>query len=1204
MTNHLSESRKVIYRNMSLDVLEKRIAGLLPDKEYWGDLNLSRQEYDTLIAKLAEAADRNPVFNNRGNLMEKYPVCMITGIIFFFRYEYEQNFWDDYAQKFGREFHQQEKRSIGEAILRNLRRYGFSPLEKENTKRPYVDSLIHQAGVPDSCLDDLFYVLSVDNSVVFDPQEIMDDLLGFRNHLIRKPVENYIQTDPQRASELLADLHEVMQENAEGMLNADSRFAESYQQWKEKQSSHKVGNGKPKNMIQRPYLCFEKDGRGICLVLPAVVMENTYVSICTWSIEAGDYHNCIRCMVVPNGGQHLIQQRTIAVPLASEYKIALYHDCDPEKEQVQWTVSGLGEQGYLLFDPSGRQNRTSYLSSQYNVLILKRGKGELTDLRDIQKVFEEFPGVGSDCQSILLYPETSDARMCLAFPKNRRLTFHTRIQLQLQVSLLGNTLFGEQAHQQGTDCFTVFPEMNLTSKYDFQLRDITIRLRHRQSGWSSKMLLTALPVGPDGLFQLRCGLDDPEMPLYGHYELRIYHSEYLSRVTEFWYVPLIPYREIKSPWPVQNKEKEQPAFCYKKIPDCELEFPPDIDMEEERETREIYVRSQILKPCIRGTFKYSGKPSPFSVNFTKSIRAFSFAFWKDGSTEEVSFGETVARFFLDELSDDKYWLLAVLQVQGADPQTELLIRTVNGIEARIPLRFEKNGKLRFSMDCIQDLLYQRPLPADLIFHYQNGAEERQVKLARICKRAKFDNPILYRDSDGLDPEIFIPLMEEYPDVFLLRKFNDPSFKLGIDMSRRKPYENHPYVAVPLDEVLLPGRYQLQSPDEEEDTFLSLKPSPENGLIRKFRKSSDTLEFVLEMAVTLFDQKKGLSNIYKNYLCPKQLIRPECLDDRMLKIIILLCKFCYADHILSQETLEAYRQILSAISRSYLTGSERFRIIQILYEENATVDDWEICEQLLNLSLFEVSSRQGISKEFVDTLYQDFPQLGILLMLRADFPLSGVLPKLKETVGTEALEHIMGLDRTDLDIQEKRMRLVRYWKGLPDSQIQISFSPEISGNSDDIQPMMQMRGFHAWLDVSKMPDTGIYFNNSRFIDQYVNWYLRCYERNDEIAKRVKIAFCRMMDPVTDRLRSAPATVDFVRPYLRALSHRGKNSPPLNFIYRLGVAAFLFQLPEKFGVSPSEKQDFIRFLMEASEIFPKLAKRDMLMAATYIYLKSKE
>ena len=115
---------KVIYDNMSIGVLELRITEQLQGLEYWGDLNLSRHEYESLNRRLKDAI-QNGTARSDLSVLRQYPVCTVTVAVFLMRYEYDDNFWGAFADALDLTLYPQSQGAVGELFLETIRGYQF-----------------------------------------------------------------------------------------------------------------------------------------------------------------------------------------------------------------------------------------------------------------------------------------------------------------------------------------------------------------------------------------------------------------------------------------------------------------------------------------------------------------------------------------------------------------------------------------------------------------------------------------------------------------------------------------------------------------------------------------------------------------------------------------------------------------------------------------------------------------------------------------------------------------------------------------------------------------------------------------------------------------------------------------------------------------------------------------------------------------------
>ena len=87
---------------------------------------------------------------------------------------------------------------------------------------------------------------------------------------------------------------------------------------------------------------------------------------------------------------------------------------------------------------------------------------------------------------------------------------------------------------------------------------------------------------------------------------------------------------------------------------------------------------------------------------------------------------------------------------------------------------------------------------------------------------------------------------------------------------------------------------------------------------------------------------------------------------------------------------------------------------------------------------------------------------------------------------------------------------------------------------------------------------------------------------------------------------------VERYVAALKYRFDEDPfmnmnannPARYFYLQGLAAFLSKLPDKYEQYSDHAKVGEHFMANAIIIAPKIARRDIVMASTYIYLIQKE
>jgi hypothetical protein len=176
--------------------------------------------------------------------------------------------------------------------------------------------------------------------------------------------------------------------------------------------------------------------------------------------------------------------------------------------------------------------------------------------------------------------------------------------------------------------------------------------------------------------------------------------------------------------------------------------------------------------------------------------------------------------------------------------------------------------------------------------------------------------------------------------------------------------------------------------------------------------------------------------------------------------------------------------------------------------------------------------------------------------------------------------------------------------------------EISGEIEPIQKMIVDKGRKLFLDMSKKPDTGLYFNQIRYVDQYINWFKLNYNKDCEMNTTTSCVIQEIqrkyLNDVVECYEYFTKHYEFILDYDKALKYRFNQNPrtaplkvfPGRFFYLLGMASVIVRLDSVGLISEEKRRNVERFLSEAINIAPKMTRRDILLADTYIYLIRKE
>lgn len=109
---------------------------------------------------------------------------------------------------------------MGEITRASFKKYGFDYSDVKDERRVNIEPIIYEAGLPpESCLDDLFYILNYDTHSIFDPELFIEDLTEKRSYQIRKPMLKFFNRLKDRAAEYVLEVRDAMLCVEQGMQN-------------------------------------------------------------------------------------------------------------------------------------------------------------------------------------------------------------------------------------------------------------------------------------------------------------------------------------------------------------------------------------------------------------------------------------------------------------------------------------------------------------------------------------------------------------------------------------------------------------------------------------------------------------------------------------------------------------------------------------------------------------------------------------------------------------------------------------------------------------------------------------------------------------------------------------------------------------------------------------------------------------------------
>ena len=136
---------------------------------------------------------------------------------------------------------------------------------------------------------------------------------------------------------------------------------------------------------------------------------------------------------------------------------------------------------------------------------------------------------------------------------------------------------------------------------------------------------------------------------------------------------------------------------------------------------------------------------------------------------------------------------------------------------------------------------------------------------------------------------------------------------------------------------------------------------------------------------------------------------------------------------------------------------------------------------------------------------------------------------------------------------------------------------------------------------------------------MNWYTLSHDRNQEMLPEIKREMikavqegCADIIKYVNELKRTTELRNMIVQYECALQARYRENPlnnmnaciPARYFYLQGMAAFLAKLPVEYRKYGWAIRAGERFMVRAMSIAPRISRRDLIMASTYVYLKRKE
>ena len=1192
----------------SLKNMDTAIRENAKNLKFWGDLNLSRVSLDILKNRIMILLERGFTFKN---LFEQYPYAMVSYVVFLTKYKYKGDFWGMISEEIGIDKpNAPDQTQIGKMILKifDLCELDYSIAKESNRK--YVDSILYEVGIPpESNFGDLFYIFKYGLMSNVDPQILIDEIIS-KEYGVHKPLLHFLADAPEeRAINFVLDLQDTYLA-ATQTGDFSNKYSEAFSEWLEQDKVKSAYRGKnaEEHVEVKPYFFFENGKKGLCIVLPRQNMTEEWVESGKWMI-VGDNGFSIEkeCCVQGVEEKRFIDQMVISVKPCKSYILNFEYNDGFENHLTQYELKGIEMGGCFYFDSNGRRINQRYLRSPYGIVIYSAAH-EIT-CNGIERDIQAYPLSGDDYYIEQITPLTADAQFVIYTNKEEIIL---QMKPQIMVSLSGRTLFDTEFVDSEIPLFLEIPRLHMNFEGFNSVEGVELRIGR------TSIMVSDLVMDEENIVDISDGFDEKS---YGIHSLRIYQFNRFIKQVRFCLLPDFKsnyFDNLKWLEGKVNLRSELAKLTVSKVDGWQMDFA-NANVQDSPDKYEVCIPYR--EGTLHGTIISQQDNLHLAVEFELPICAYRY--------ELISSNEINERCDMADFLQGDPWLSVSFYGNYKRHTYVAELVSANGVEQRKEIKLTNNGSANFDLNVFKDTLQAVPLPVKI--RVVNADREESFDVILIDEIIKFR----YRPKYVRSTKCIAVKDEDINQNAILEKYGD-NFKLpliyGESEVNDKGVRTFP---IPEDVTLISGYYRIireNNVDElfavDDDFEITLQSDQFFVTLHNPKDSINSFDEWLEQFIYDLIRFRGVKKIEElrmseSYRCRNSIVQfaKLKLSDNDIENLVLL------GNILECKITKAHKaivtEIMVMISELILSNEDRFRIIERLVETKASDIVFNLCKENYCLVLFEIPNT--ITDSHIKELASALKPVSVILALQV--LLKGNVP-IRETFGNVAYRDVIGRDAviemmTTNEREEKKTEDRKHFL-LEDgmSRVHIALNSNISGinNFYEMVDEKKLRTGRIYLDKRKIPETGTYFAGTRYIDLFVNWYVRNHmgdtNNDSDLRKRMKLRFEAFKSKVWNKISSVRNSEadSFFKEFNSVLMERTVNKSDIlnmtsvqftfpTYFYFEGIAALIAQLDE-FNEFPEMKKEAIKCMVGSFQGAPIMSERDVLMAMSYIYLRRKE
>lgn len=1193
----------------SLKSMDTAIKENSTDLEYWGDLDLSRDSLDVLKNRIMILLEGGFVFKN---LFKQYPYAMVSYVVFLARYKYKGDFWGMISEEIGIDKpNAPDQTQIGKMILKVFDSCGLDYSVAKESNRKYVDSILYEVGIPpESNFGDLFYIFKYGLMSNVDPQILIDEIIS-KAYGVHKPLLHFFVDAPrERAINFVLDIQDTYLA-ATQMGNFLSKYSDAFSEWLEqdKVKSTFYEKNQEEHVEVRPYFYFDNGKKGLCIVLPRQNMTEEWVESAKWRV-AGDDGFLVEkeCYVQGAEGKRFIDQIIVPVKPCNTYTLNFEYNDGFESHPTLFDIKGIKKDDYFYFDSNGRRINQRHLRSPYGIIIYSADYK--VSCNGIDRDSQVYPLLGNDYQIEQITPLTADAKFVM---KTNSEDITLQMKPQIIASLTGRMLFDTEFVESEMPLFLEIPKLHLRFEGINTAEGIELRVGR------TSIAMENLLLDEENIIDINSYFDEKA---YGIHSIRLYQFNRFIKQVRFCLLPNFESNyDNHLDWMGNkvNLRSESARLIVDKVDGWQVDFTNG-------NVQDSPYKYEVLIPyregVLNGTIISQQDDLHLAVGFELPICAYKY--------EVISNNEIGERCDMADFLEGNPWLSLSFYGDYRENTYFAELISVNGVEQKKEIKLSNNGSANFDLNVFRDTLQAVPLPVKI--RVVNTDNEEAFDVILIDEVVKFK----YRPRYLRKSRCIAFMDEDIKQNATLEKYGE-HFKLALNLTESSVNEKGVRTfSIPENITITSGYYRVVregNADElftiddafevtlQTDQFFVTLHNPKEPI----SSFGEWLEQLIYDLIRFRSIKKieelRMSESYRHRNSIAQFDDCNLSDNDIANLAllgnILECKISNAHKAIVSE-------IMVMISEQMLSNEDRFRIVERLVETKASDIVFNLCKKNYCLMLLEFPHDETESriKELAASLKPISVIFSLQMLLKGNVQIRETFgfAVYRDVIGQEALVEMMTTNEPEEEKTGDRKHFL-----LEDgmSRVHIALNSDISGinNLFAMADEKKLRTGRVYLDKKKIPDIGTYFAGTRYIDLFVNWYVRNHmgdiNSNSDLRSKMKLLFESFKSKVWNKIsmvnRSEKAAF-FFKEFNSVLMERTVNKSDVSnlavlqftfptFFYFEGVAALIAQLDE-FDEFPEMKDEAIKFMVESFQIAPFMAERDSLMAMVYIYMRRKE